>query len=43
MNLNNRINTIRSATTRSEAVNEGLRTYMLSVYNFMGSGVLLTN
>ena len=42
MNLNNRINTIRSATTRSEAVNEGLRTYMLSVYNFMGSGVLLT-
>jgi len=42
MNLNNRTNTIRSATTRSEAVNEGLRTYMLSVYNFMGSGVLLT-
>lgn len=42
MNLNNRINTIRSATTRSEAINEGLRTYMLSVYNFMGSGVLLT-
>ena len=42
MNLNNRINTIRSATTRSEAVNEGLRTYMLSVYNCMGSGGLLT-
>ena len=43
MNLNDRINAIRSSTTRSaEAVNEGLRTYMLSVYNFMGSGVLLT-
>ena len=42
MNLNDRINAIKSTTTGSEAVNEGLRTYMLSVYNFMGSGVLLT-
>ena len=45
MNLNDRINAIKSttrSTTRSEAVHEGLRTYMLSVYNFMGSGVLLT-
>ena len=45
MNLNDRINAIRSttrSTARSEAVHEGLRTYMLSVYNFMGSGVLLT-
>ena len=42
MNLNDRINAIKSTTTRSESVNEGLRTYMLSVYNFMGSGVLLT-
>ena len=36
MNLNDRINAIKSTTTGSEAVNEGLRTYMLSVYNFMG-------
>jgi len=45
MNLNDRINAIRSttrSTARSEAIHEGLRTYMLSVYNFMGSGVLLT-
>jgi FtsH-binding integral membrane protein len=45
MNLNDRINAIKSttrSTARSEAVHEGLRTYMLSVYNFMGSGVLLT-
>ena len=42
MNLNERINAIRSSTVRSEAIHEGLRTYMLSVYNFMGSGVLLT-
>ena len=45
MNLNDRINAIRSttrSTTRSEAIHQGLRTYMLSVYNFMGSGILLT-
>ena len=42
MNLNERINAIKSTTVKSEAVHEGLRTYMLSVYNFMGSGVLLT-
>jgi len=42
MNLNERINAIKSTTAKSEAVHEGLRTYMLSVYNFMGSGVLLT-
>ena len=43
MNLNDRINTIRSSTVNSkDTINQGLRSYMLSVYNYMGSGVLLT-
>ena len=31
-----------SASAMDQAVDAGLRSYMLSVYNYMGSGVLLT-
>jgi FtsH-binding integral membrane protein len=43
MSLKERMATVRS-TTRAEttSINEGLRSYMLKVYNFMSSGVLLT-
>jgi FtsH-binding integral membrane protein len=43
MNLKDRMARIQSsATVVDESIHEGLRSYMLKVYNFMASGVLLT-
>ena len=43
MNLKDRMARVQSsATVANDSVHEGLRSYMLKVYNFMASGVLLT-
>ena len=43
MNLKDRISKIQStATVETSKVDQGLRSYMLKVYNYMSSGVLLT-
>jgi len=43
MNLKDRIARFQSTSaTAGESIHEGLRSYMLKVYNFMASGVLLT-
>ena len=41
-NKQNILNKVREATKSTVVMDEGLRAYMLKVYNFMASGILLT-
>ena len=41
MEINKQRSTVRSAATEA-IIDQGLRSYMLKVYNYMASGVLLT-
>ena len=41
MEINKQSSTVRSAATEA-IIDQGLRSYMLKVYNYMASGVLLT-
>ena len=38
----NKQSTTAKSSTSEEIIDQGLRAYMLKVYNYMGSGVLLT-
>ena len=38
----NKQSTSAKSSTSEEIIDQGLRAYMLKVYNYMGSGVLLT-
>ena len=38
----NKQSTTAKSSVSEEIIDQGLRTYMLKVYNYMGSGVLLT-
>ena len=38
----NKQSTVAKSSTSEEIIDQGLRAYMLKVYNYMGSGVLLT-
>ena len=41
-NKGNILNKIKEATKETVVMDEGLRAYMLKVYNYMATGVLLT-
>ena len=41
MEFNKQTSTVRSSASKA-IIDQGLRAYMLKVYNYMGSGVLLT-
>ena len=41
MEINKQRSTVRSSATEA-VIDQGLRSYMLKVYNYMASGVLLT-
>ena len=41
-NKQNILNKVKAATQSTVVMDEGLRAYMLKVYNYMGSGILLT-
>ena len=41
MEINKQRSTVRSSATEA-IIDQGLRSYMLKVYNYMASGVLLT-
>jgi len=41
-NKENILNKVKAATKTTVVMDEGLRAYMLKVYNFMATGVLLT-
>ena len=41
MEFNKQSSTVRSSASEA-IIDQGLRPYMLKVYNYMGSGVLLT-
>ena len=42
LNRNNILNKVKEAQQSTIVMDEGLRAYMLKVYNFMASGILLT-
>ena len=42
LNKNNILNRVKEAQQSTIVMDEGLRAYMLKVYNFMASGILLT-
>ena len=41
-NKGNILNKIKEATKETVVMDEGLRAYMLKVYNYMATGILLT-
>ena len=41
-NKQNILNKVKEAQQSTVAMDEGLRAYMLKVYNYMASGILLT-
>ena len=41
-NKQNLLNKVREAQQSTVVMDEGLRAYMLKVYNYMASGILLT-
>ena len=41
-NKENILNKVKSATQSTVVMDEGLRSYMLKVYNYMASGILIT-
>jgi len=41
-NKQNILNKVREATKSTVVMDEGLRAYMLKVYNYMATGILLT-
>ncbi len=42
MEFNRQNTNVKSSVAESHAIDEGLRSYMLKVYNYMASGVFLT-
>ena len=42
MEFNRQNTTVKSSVAQTQAIDQGLREYMLKVYNYMGSGVFLT-
>ena len=42
MEFNKQNTTVKSSISEAQIVDQGLRNYMLKVYNYMGSGVFLT-
>tara|TARA_Y100001970_G_scaffold222261_1_gene273281 strand:+ start:3153 stop:3917 length:765 start_codon:yes stop_codon:yes gene_type:complete len=42
MDLNNQKTNIKSSITEAHVIDQGLRSYMLKVYNYMASGIFLT-
>ena len=42
MEFNRQNTTLKSSVAQTQAIDQGLREYMLKVYNYMGSGVFLT-
>ena len=42
-NKENILNKVKAATQTTVVMDEGLRAYMLKVYNYMATGILLTD
>ena len=42
MEFNRQNTNVKSSVAESHAIDEGLRSYMLKVYNYMSSGIFLT-